>query len=605
MDRLPAEIIIRIVDHFEMAEDRLRIAAVSQTLRHSVSRSFLARDVRSKSLFFAILSNSGLLFDMAVTRVMEQGIHGLAVTWQYDWSPYGDGGRGLDPFEFAVPESLPILDDYSALQVAVVLGRNDLVRELLRRGADTRYTTACWGCMDGADEHQTSYLPLTTPTRTALHMAICYGNGEAALELLRSGAPLVVSGPDAHPVSDTYRVGNWAAPHAGNEQNVTILHDLSHGYVSGATPAQIAGLALLQQQPRDIDVATSWQEAPVARACRTGHFTLANWLLANGASTTATTPYRPTETLLLLALHAAVDVWRVPVDQDTDAGVEYHNGLVADFNELPGLVSTLISLGVDVNAAGPDSMTALHLAAMLGGDNSHNTGGGSIADRLLLAGADPSRTTSSGETALDMAKRLHSPRRGQSEMSSIAPRAPGPLGVGHVPFEFLGVLRRAIQPLIQGFGGRFAVDNHNNRFFLICMFRHSSGVSVRQGRGLRWLAEPHRRYGTLLQVRSTRGVDGRDNRCTLPVSAVTEMCWSRTGPPRAVFSLSSGIARRRGMGFSPDLVGVEFTAGFGAAALTGRQHLESFVSWATSHVPIVSVVTQSTLQRQWVRTSGR
>ncbi|KAK2770400.1 ankyrin repeat protein [Colletotrichum kahawae] len=529
----------------------------------------------------------------------------LNVTLPHYWDSFREEGDSPPPITLAALQNLtPCIDGYTAIQAAIVTENHQFVKRLLEEGADAALENAqpCWSCsaQPGRPPHLDFDFEPYNAAKTPLHTAICYGQFEAATELLKFGASSIVFDGDLVPINATCTIDAWRAPHSGNERSVSVLHDLCHVYMPGSGTINIARL-VLERGITSITDQTSWGEQALPRACRTGQFRYANWLAQQpNVDVHAPVPWRSTETLLLVVLETAVRCWSYPTHTQAQK-----DALQADFNALPQLVNTLIQSGIDVDAKRPDGSTAAHLCARLGGDATQlEDDDASIIQQLVDSNADISIKDGDQLTALDVVKRFHSPLFGLSRSHSLAPLSDGgQQSQGHIPAKFVPLLEEIRFTMDDfDFGGSFHIDENENRRFFLRSLRSTTSRDIMEA--LWWVHDPNGPEGHMLRSWSSKptGHHNIDHRAELPIQAIEQLYWSAEGPRRVILSLTTGILGRSGK-IQHDQVFVQFGGDEGGDDAT--YHFRSFLSWSLAFISIMTKVSSATLSRKWNSRTGR
>lgn len=607
------DVILSIADHLEAAQDLVNLYYVTGE-RASIEK--LGFDVPDgRALFAGILTGEDFVFKRALRLALRDYPNGLFELCLPDfWYPSSLVGA-LDPPYVLGVDTGPYLD-LTALQCAIIAGNLEFVELLLKVGADIDFAPPewCFNCnqraIRGLELDGGSFIA-TISKQSPLHYAICYGHDDIAKLLIDKGAVAATNFHDIDPMNVPFDRQGWVAPHNGNERLLTPLHQLCSRYYAeddDGIAIRIAD-AYISKYPATWDGTTSWGETALARACRHGRFRFAYWLITShpNCNTDNTVPWRGAESLLHVALSAAVRIWSRQKPRLTGPlADEYEAGIESDFPYLPLLIQELIPLCGGVNDIGNDWRTPLHLIALLGGDAADLTEDmPSIVDQLLLAGADVTITDFDGLTALDTVKRHHSPLVGSRSWHTLAPIPPRDHSYddGHVPgtFTYLLDLTRSSHSAFN-YGRSCLVDPDHGiqrRFWISTLWqtqRNDSVLWVDNTKSFWWTVDPAGPEGPRLRSwypEESKRV-GSDHRLDLPIRNIICVEWADHSPRarllRIILTLNTGLPEIPGHKFRNDKIYLEFESP-GGGGRTASHHHHSFLHWCLPYGLIVKEIS--------------
>ncbi|KAF4474027.1 hypothetical protein CGGC5_v017245 [Colletotrichum fructicola Nara gc5] len=203
---LPHEILRLIALGLNTIEDRINLSPVyhTDTPIRTLIEGEIEGEIDGRALFAAIITGDTTLLELAVDYTKRNHPDKLDVTLPPYWGQLREEGDPPPPVMLAgLQNIIPWIDDYTALQVAIVVGNKRFVKRLLEEGADValRSPGPCWSCDDlddpGHPPHFNPDFDAPNAAKTPIHTAICYGQSKIVERLIKAGASGIVSDGDS------------------------------------------------------------------------------------------------------------------------------------------------------------------------------------------------------------------------------------------------------------------------------------------------------------------------------------------------------------------------------------------------------------------------
>ena len=317
--------------------------------------------------------------------------------------------------EHGVDPTTQAYDGRTPLHWASIKGSMDVVRLLIERGSDvtaraTDGRTPLYVASEEGNakitrfllEHGADAAAVSYDGWTPLHVVASYGYVEIACILIEYGADVSAQRKDGQrPLHRAASYGNLeisrllvehgADVKARDDNGSTPMHNASS--CGGVQVARFLVEHGADATAEDNDGRTPWDEATTR-----GHVEFAHFLFEIGAyaideDDDNRTPSDAEE-------EEVIEVERVPVEQDTDATIQAHDGWsplhVAAEQGNVDVVRILVEHGMDVTAKADNGWTPLHVATKQGNVE--------LVRLLVEHGADPAAPGNDGQTPLHLAE---------------------------------------------------------------------------------------------------------------------------------------------------------------------------------------------------------